>query len=86
VSNRRNYLDTTAFDGIVKEVNDAHDPVDNGNPRNARKVESETPEARFFLKDKLCAIGLADVSILPNCKPLTCHSTNLSAPMTCQRL
>jgi len=30
--------------------------------RTARKVETENPEARFFLKDKLCAIGLADCS------------------------
>ena len=30
--------------------------------REPRKVESET-EPRNFIKDKLCAIGLADVSV-----------------------
>ena len=30
----------------------------------------EQPEGRFFLKDKLCALGLADVSIFINFKML----------------
>ena len=55
------------IENIVKEIEDDNtlthaDKVQDESLRTARKVESESPEARFFLKDKLCAIGLADVS------------------------
>merc|ERR1711913_60423 len=53
VSTRRSQLDTDT-NGLDKEEDES--------TRTARKVESESVEARFFLKDKLCAIGLADCS------------------------
>merc|ERR1711874_680442 len=53
VSSRRSQLDTDT-NGLDKEEDES--------TRTARKVESESVEARFFLKDKLCAIGLADCS------------------------
>eukprot|EP00091_Calanus_sinicus_P023843 TRINITY_DN8275_c0_g1_i1.p1 TRINITY_DN8275_c0_g1~~TRINITY_DN8275_c0_g1_i1.p1 ORF type:complete len:131 (+),score=18.70 TRINITY_DN8275_c0_g1_i1:248-640(+) len=68
VSSRRSQLDTdTSNDVQAKEIEDdttlTHaDKVQEESSRTGRKVESETPEARFFLKDKLCAIGLADCS------------------------
>merc|ERR1711892_1111017 len=66
VSSRRSQLDTDTKNEVKEiEVENAFSPVDiveDKNQRTARKVETETPEARFFLKDKLCAIGLADCS------------------------
>jgi len=68
VSSRRSQLDTETKDNvIVKEIQDDNildltDKVQDESSRTARKVESETLEARNFLKDKLCAIGLADCS------------------------
>merc|ERR1712072_588943 len=55
VSSRRSQLDTDTSDNVIDETEDE-------STRTARKVESESVEARFFLKDKLCAIGLADCS------------------------
>merc|ERR1712117_351487 len=55
VSSRRSQLDTDTSDNVIDETEDE-------STRTARKVESESVEARFFLKDKLCAIGLADYS------------------------
>ena len=52
---------------IVQEIetdSKSSDESEGESQRTARKVETENPEARFFLKDKLCAIGLADVSIV----------------------
>lgn len=33
-------------------------------PEKTEETSEEQPEGRFFLKDKLCALGLADVSVV----------------------
>lgn len=50
VSSRRSQLDTDTSDNVIEESEEE-------SPRTARKVETESVEARFFLKDKLCAIA-----------------------------
>jgi len=66
VSSRRSEVEAeTENDVIVQEIetdSKSSDESEGESQRTARKVETENPEARFFLKDKLCAIGLADCS------------------------
>ena len=53
---------------ILDETIDAFVPDDDDElVREPRKVEKDL-EPRNFIKDKLCAIGLADVSIVLSCK------------------
>jgi len=68
VSSRRSEVEAeTENHVIVQEIESDSDSKssyesEGESQRTARKVETENPEARFFLKDKLCAIGLADCS------------------------
>jgi len=71
VSSRRSQLDTDTnglgrhlvLKNKVESTFYISDKEEDESTRTARKVESESVEARFFLKDKLCAIGLADVCL-----------------------
>ena len=89
VSSRRSQLDTDTKNEVKEiEVENDFSPVDiveDKNQRTARKVETETPEARFFLKDKLCAIGLADVSEIFKSFHLNFQFSYSSVPMICPR-
>ena len=52
-------IDPLVVDVERKPLNDVINP-------EAKEAEVEQPEGRFFLKDKLCALGLADVRFVVN--------------------
>ena len=53
---------------LLVPVEDVLIPVEDVLPHEEREDEQEPaqPEGRFFLKDKLCALGLADVRNIDN--------------------
>ena len=51
------FISAESVEIILPETNEEY-------VRNVRKVETKDTEPRNFIKDKLCAIGLADVSTM----------------------